>query len=152
MESEFEIGGHQYRTGRLSARQQFHVVRRFGTVAGALGSILEHLKSPKQTSLAKLEPLLKAIGDMPDEDVDYIITNCLAVVQTYRGNAWHRVQALSGEMMYSDIELQHMLQIVFEVMKANLSSFFSALPSAPMPEPEGNNAGTGLHSRMGKTG
>lgn len=140
METEFQIGPHTYRAGKLDAITQFHVMRRLGTVASSFGSALEAVnkaggfqalmagKGPEPLTL--VEPILSAIGHMSDDDSNYVINKCLAVVsRRLEGDkGWARVLIGNGQLMYQDLDMAALMQIVWKVLESSLSSFLAVLP------------------------
>lgn len=115
---EATINGVAYRIGKLNALQQLHVGRRvLGVLAnGAQGS----------------QQLLGAISAMPDEQVDYVVNRCLAVVQRCTGTpgavgaSWAPVMGSAG-IMFQDMDAAALLQLTVEVVKENLMGFFTAV-------------------------
>lgn len=135
--SEIEIKGLTYRVGKMDPRKQFHVARRLTPV---LGAIMTHLPAAKTAAngeaetpeapamddqLAVLGPMATVVAAMPDADVDYILAACLAVCarQNPGGTGWSNIQAANGALMFSDIDMPTMLQLVWVVIQDNLSGF-----------------------------
>jgi hypothetical protein len=150
MAEDFQVGEHTYRAGRLDARTQFHVVRRLATVVSAFGAVLPFLKA--SAPIAVVEPLLKAIGEMKEEDADYVITKCLAVVQRVTPQGAFPIETGNGRLTYEDIAMPEMVQIVWHVLESNLKSFSSAFPFAAMERDPAQAVATGSPSPMTKTG
>lgn len=146
---EFEVGGRNYRTPRLSAMDQLHVSRRIAPVlaelAPALGSLsrllgpvegeeAEPVAIPEGGELGEtLPPLMKAFAAMSDADVDYVINKCFRALQVDAGgDKWARMMSVNGAMMDDTMQLPDMLQILYKVVEANLASFFhTARPNSP---------------------
>lgn len=127
------IGETAYQIGKMDARKQLHVVRRL--VPTLLEAVpLAELKDIKSLDLtkvvSKLGPLSDALASMKDEDVDYIIDTCLAVVsrKVDGDRGWAPLITQGGGMMY-DIDLGTMMSLTFEVVQENLQGFFDALQS-----------------------
>jgi hypothetical protein len=78
----------------------------------------------------KIEPFLAALGNMTDENADYVIDTCLSVVERKVGGdrGWQKI-GTGGALMYDDIDLATMLQLVFRAGAENLSGFFDAAMS-----------------------
>lgn len=120
---DMQIGGQEYQSGKLDAKRQFHVSRRLAPVFTAMTEVANGDES--------MSPLLSAISKMSDEDCDYVINACLAVVKRRQNNGWSNVLNAQGGLMFDDIDLPVMLQIVSQVIQENLSGFFAASqPSA----------------------
>jgi hypothetical protein len=142
---EKTVFGHLYLIGRLDAIQQFHVMRRLGAVSSGLGEGIARLQrsggarklldTGGEGALDVISPLLIAVGEMSQENVDYVLDTCLGVVQRQEGKiAWSPIR-VSGKMMYPDVDMPAMVMIVWHVLEFNLKGFFSTLLSA-LPEVE----------------
>jgi hypothetical protein len=125
---ETTIKGNNYRTGRLSAMQQFHVARR---VAPALTGLVCALGgSGTQEDFAKsLGPLANAVAQMPDADAEYVLGTCLAVVSRQTDpTTWAPIWR-EGRLVFDDIDLKTMMQLAAKVIQDNLGNIFGALPA-----------------------
>jgi hypothetical protein len=162
MVDSFEVEGHTYSlAGRLDARRQFHVVRRLGPIAGALADVVKNFgqfrdfKSAIETaSVRAIEPVLVEIARMPEDDVDYVLGACLSVVrrQVPGGQGWAPVLAQDGRsMMFVDLNMAAMLQLVWRVLEENLAGFFGTSPSSS-PAATGPNGPTSRTGRAGSSG
>lgn len=152
---ELPIGERTYRTGKLNAFKQLHVARRVAPVMMSLGKTLELVLGatpakkandaeaeglasvqPEDTTKADANamvamlPLAEALAAMKEEDVDYVINACLAVCELKQGDAWQRVQAGNGRLMFDFIDLPIMMELTMTVIKENLVPFFPS-PLAP---------------------
>ena len=144
---EVTLGDRLYRIGRMNVNDQFHVARRLlPLVADILPAAQEMFKlfpeptkegeepkpAPQVNMTAALQPLLGAIGKLKDEDCDYIIAKCLAVVsrQDANGQMWANVwNGRAGRLQYEDISLPEMLQLTGHVIMENIADFSPALGS-----------------------
>lgn len=164
MSGPIKVGEFNYQVGKLDALRQFHVMRRLSGVASALGQTLSVImKSGGVKALLAgegpdpievVEPLMKAVSTMSDADSDFVIMTCLSVVsrQVPGGTGWSPV-TVGGNVMFQDMSLPIMLQLVWRVLEDNLSSFFSALPSGSLaPEEESSEGSSGRASRTAKAG
>lgn len=124
---EFQVEGLTYRTtGKLDARTQFHVARRLAPVLVAMGG---------EDMIASVAI---ALGKMTDADADYVLDACLAKVQRQQGTAWASVAAPQGQIMFADMDMGALAQMVMAVLKeANLPGFF---PTSPPGSPDGADA------------
>lgn len=141
-EVEFEVGGQTYRTTKMNTFVQFHLARRVAPLMipiaarlGEGGDLRQALAgSDGEPMMQFAVPIIEAIGTMSDTDAENIIFPCLAVVQRRTGPAWSGVLAGGGlgaqAMMFDDISLPDMLQLVWKVLEVNLQAFFHAVPSA----------------------
>lgn len=128
MDEPVTIAGADYRIGKLDARKQLHVARRVMPIMGALVGLMQ--AQGQITVTAALPAMAEQIAAMPDADVDYVVGNCLAVCQRrndVHGGGWGAVQASNGKLMFDDIGLPEMLQLVAAVIQENLGSFFAGL-------------------------
>lgn len=151
--AEFSIGDNQYRSGRMNAFQQFHVARKLGPVLAKIGPAI--MQASDQDWLARLEPLVEAMAAMPEEDCNYILTRCLAVVSRFQGAAWAQVwNEPAKRLMFEDIDMSVMIQIAIQVLGDNLSNFFTVPPSSlsPLASQAFDTLPNSFTSTMGKTG
>lgn len=117
---DFEINDQQYRSGKLNARQQFHVARRLAPVLGGLAGAVQ---GGDKDFGKLLQPITEAIAGISDADSDYILDTCLSVVKRQQGTAWAAV-FVNGAQMFDDIDLGALLQIAAKVIQENLGGFF----------------------------
>lgn len=148
------IYGHAYKFGRLNAMQQFHVMRRLYAVSAALGEGFDTLRKQggaetllqkeKETNILEIiTPLIRAIGQMSDQDAEYIISTCLGVVERQGAGGWSRVQVAPGQLMFQDIDMPCMMALTWRVLETNLSGFFFDLLSG-FPAAMGVEMGSSL--------
>jgi hypothetical protein len=136
--SELTIDGKAYRTGRLDARTQFHIVRRILPALASLTSV-----DRENTSQLELVGVLAgAIAKLEDADCDYILSNTLSRCMRQDSQAWVPVwNVAANRLQYEDITLPTMIQLTAATLSENLGSFFpdpgvlfqsaSSPPSAP---------------------
>lgn len=141
--TQFTVGKHTYSAGALSARDQFHIIRRLAPFLSAIapvaaafkgkeGSAAEIAKGMSEEELGKILPALgNAIASMDDATADYVIFGLLAVVrrQEPQGLGWAPV-AVGTQMAFEDIGMADMLNLAMRALMANAKDFFSALNSA----------------------
>lgn len=130
-----EIDGVAYRVGKLNAITQFHLVRRLVPVLAEVGISIEQVRqvaaeTPDDETMAsflpKLKPIMKLMAEMPDSQVDYVMHTCLGMVaRISEGRA--QVVMVDGRLMFEDLKMPHMLRLVMEVLRFNLSGFFGEL-------------------------
>lgn len=121
---EFEVKGHRYRAAPLGAVTAFHAIRRLSPLLAAAGGSLESMRADP---LAALLPIAQGLASLPDADADYVLSACLGAVQRNQGgNVWAPVKG-GGGLMFDDIDMGSMLQIVGKVLAANFGDFFNAL-------------------------
>lgn len=133
-ETEITLKEVKYRIGRLNPRKQFHLSRRMAPFILALGKGAGSASSIKEggdtlSSMVQVfGPISQLLSEMPDDQVDYILTTCLSVVTRETGNGWARVQASNGELMFQELGMDDLIQLTMAVLKENLGNFFKALP------------------------
>ena len=142
---DLEIKGQPHRTGRLNARQQFHVTRRLAPVMiarmqgiAAMAAIVGASARPAADAvepegqpplsgdalIAGFMPIANAIKALSDEEADYVITTCLSVCSKLVNGQAAPVQAPNGRLMFDDMDMAGMLKLVQAVVKENCESFF----------------------------
>lgn len=139
---EFEIKGVNYRTSKLSVFDQLKVSRKLLPVlAGMLGDF-QGIKAAAQGGdvnkaiESALPKIADSLAEMSEEDTNAIIFPCLSVVARQNGKVWAPVMS-QNELMFDDIDLMSMLQIVGRVVGDSLGNF---LPAAPGNEIADNSA------------
>lgn len=147
---EFEIKGVNYRASKLSVFDQLKVSRKLLPVLAGLLSEFGSLKEmmPKKAfttggeaselDMKALAPIFEKVlpkiaekmAGLSEEDTNAIIFPCLSVVARQNGKVWAPVM-VQGALMFDDIDLMSMLQIVGRVVGDSLGNF---LPAAPDKE------------------
>lgn len=131
----FKIGEHEYQARPLNVFDQHHVARKLGSVLIFLGSMkADSTKTPENYARA----MVAASSQIANEDVDYATAACLTVVSRKQaaGTGWAPVRAQSGQIMFEDINLMELMEIIWHVLDANgLIDFFYVAPSSSS-EPE----------------
>lgn len=131
---EVEIDGRLYRIGRLTPRKAIHIARRLSPFLGAIIPHLKELFSPKNggaptaddffnRAAAVAPALAEIISELEDEDVDYILDNCLAAVYLKQEHVLWAPIVSHGVVMFQDLDARTQIELAVEVIKANLSSF-----------------------------
>lgn len=123
--SEIEINKVKYRLGKMDSRTAVHVGRRLGpalvgVMAGAAGS--------KGLDIEALAPLADKFATMDNDTVDYVIDNCLAVVEREtEAGTWTKIVAANGRSMFDDIDWLVTLNLTRAVVQETFSGFLPAL-------------------------
>lgn len=137
---DFTIHKTVYRSGKLDAFTQLHIVRRLtpciGKLAGLVGSGVKVMFDAEGNITgvdgdmdAVIMPLAAAITTLADEDVEYILNACLAVTERKQpGGAWARLR-VGDTTMFDGMTLPVLIQIAYYVIMENLEDFFGELPS-----------------------
>lgn len=146
---EFDIKGHAYRVAKLGVFDQLKVSRKllpvlagvladFGSARAMLPAGMKLDNTQFETLAPVLDKVLPRIADalstLSDEDTNAIIHPCLAVVARQNGTAWTPVFR-SGELMFDDIDLVTMLQLVARVVADSLGNFLPAPPTSETQAP-----------------
>lgn len=135
--TEIQISNQTYRIGRLDAMSSFHVARRLVPVLSAMGVSVVRIvaeqgpdgKLTEADLLSIMEPVMGVVAKMSNEDVEFVITTSLQVIQRKQGDSWQRV--MNGKsFQFQDITMPQMIQLTVAVVKENLSDFFAMLPGA----------------------
>lgn len=144
---EFEIKGIKYNASKLSVFDQLKVSRKLLPIlAGVLadfGGVRAMLPAGglENANLDALAPVLEKVlpriaselSALSEEDTNAIIHPCLAVVARQNGKTWAPVFN-SGQLMFDDLDLFSMLQIVARVVADSLGNFLPALPTSATPD------------------
>jgi hypothetical protein len=125
---EIELNGQAYRIQKLDARKSFHVGRRLTPVlAGMAKASVEMGKvSDEEKTGVMLECIADDISVLPDAQLDYVIDECLSVVQRKQGDRWASVMT-RGQFMFADMDESVMIQLVVAVAMESLGGFFGLL-------------------------
>lgn len=133
----FEIDGQTYRTCTISARAQFHIVRRLSPVLGKVAPMVQDITAmdsaggdPVEIGMKALPAMADAIANLSDADADYILLGLLRAVSKKQPNGigWSPI-VVGDNIMFDDMTMPQMLQIAWQTFNHNMSGFFSALPS-----------------------
>ncbi|HAG2283654.1 TPA: hypothetical protein G8W61_003998 [Salmonella enterica] len=144
---ECSVKGHDYRVAKLSVFDQLKVTRKLLPVlAGMMSdfvSIRSLLPADGKIDGAKFdalkpvfETLLPRIADelssLTEDDTNAIIHPCLAVVSRKHMGGWTPVFN-SGQLVFDDIDLLTMLQLVARVVADSLGNFLPVNPTSATP-------------------
>lgn len=158
-----KVFGIDYRFGRMNAIDQFHVVRRLHALGGALaesfaetqrlGGAAELERAARDASrrgeigadlTRVIGPVLRAIGQMPEADVDYVLEKCLRTVERHVSGdtGWAVVWAPGAGLMFQDLGMPAMVVLVWHALRTNLADFFFDLLSGLNARAEGTTVST----------
>lgn len=141
---ECQIKGVNYQAPKLDVFAQLRVSRKLLPVLASLmadmGSVRELLPADGKfdgASMEALSPVLdkvlpriaQEISNLSEEDTNAIIHPCLSVVVRQQGTTWAPVMR-SGTLMFDDIDLMAMLQLVARVVADSLGNFLPELPTS----------------------
>jgi hypothetical protein len=147
--AELEAGGTQYRTGKLNGLLQWEIFCRLGPMIPALTAEFRDGITATPGARWVMGAVSGALGSLKQEDRDTILMTCLAVVERYDPTVqrWFRLAA-NGRLMYEDIDLLTMLELMDLTLQENLAPFFARLRTdsvAVEAEETAPVAATGLH-------
>lgn len=139
---EFEIKGQQYRAAKLSVFEQLKVSRKLlPLLSGLLSeiSVIRQLKagqiSMDEAIKTALPAVAQTLSDISEEDSNAVIHPCLAVVVIKQGKS-HVPIFSNGQLMFDDIDLMSMLEIVVRVVGDSLGNFLGELQEKLPVTPE----------------
>lgn len=134
--SEIEHGGNTYRIGKLNAFQQLHVSRRLAQILPTMLPLLAAIKhsdviaqamSGNPSGLSEIAgPATRALAEMSDADVEYIIGTCMNVVARKDGKSWAPLMR-DGVQMFDDVGMGDLLTLTVNVVNASLADFMRGL-------------------------
>lgn len=128
---EVEIDGTEYRIGQLDAMTQLHVARRLAPFLSSLAAAAVQVDKGMSTEdwlRAAFGPVSDILSAMPDEQVNYILNACLAVVSKKQqaGNSspvWAPIQK-NNRLLFQDITSPTLLKLTIAVVRERLGPFF----------------------------
>lgn len=129
---ELEFDGKKYRTGKLDAFKQYHLMRKLLPLFSGLGESFARQapvmngngEVPQTNFWASLAPISQAISEMSMEDSEWILKTCMTAVSIHNGRSWAPLTTPSGQLMFEDTEMLTMVQLSLAVVQDNLGSFF----------------------------
>lgn len=135
MTTTIKINEHEYRIGKINAIQQFHVSRRLAPLLGAMGVSLNRLAAGAKGTIEDFAPVIapatEMLAKMTDEESNYIIFTCLGCVQRVIDGRTQSVAAAlssgSPALMFEDMDMLVLIQLVVSVLKENLGPFLQGL-------------------------
>lgn len=149
---EFEINTHRYKTSKMGVMTQWAIARRIAPVVAhvmtpELMKNVMALKGPDDApvDIGKMmelfsgifNPLVDALSQMKDEDNEFVINHCLATVNRQTGGGWTVLKPMGSGLMFEDIDLLEMMQIVFRVIIGTVGNFsFASLSNLVPKAPE----------------
>jgi hypothetical protein len=152
--AEFETGGFVYRTTKMNAREQMHLLRAIAPLSGAIVAILVENSNldpgaPEATrNIAMMIPLFQAFAKMDEKETDLLVNKCFAYAQRREGANGSSVwgpplfSSMASRDQYNDIDLGSLFTICWNVVQDNLGGFFgigavSPISSIPTAQPQG---------------
>lgn len=122
--ADFEYNDHTYRLATLDAMTQLHIAKRIAPLIGAFQIGLAAEEGERDEALTKA--VFGALGEIPDESVEYIVGKCLNGCLRLGGEKPVRIWN-GGRLQFEDIGAAGMMKLTTETIKDQLSDFFTAL-------------------------
>jgi len=137
-----EINGQIYRFGKLDALTQINIVRKLMPVLGAIIPMAKEFSGEDKPSedpyeqFSKIFPeLSKALSGISESDFNTCLLKLLACVyRKEKGDLGYAAVSTGEVLVYQDLDLKTLLQLVWTSLLENFRSFFSVKPSALNPE------------------
>jgi hypothetical protein len=130
-----EYNGKNYSVGKLDAFTQLHVARRIAPILTGLGTSISDMVAEGRELTGDDQMMMmvgkatEVVAKMSDEDVNYIIKACMAVVRRQvEDGRWAKVMTGVQLMFAEDMDMQVLLRLTVEVIKVNMGGFFPMLP------------------------
>jgi hypothetical protein len=131
--AEFETGGHVYRTDKMNARDQLHLLRGLGPLLGPMVqmALMNVEGNSDARRVAVMGPFFESFAKMEEHEVNILVSKCFAVTHRREGtngsNTWGPPlwNAVSGRDQYSDYDLMTLITICWHVIQDNLGGFFA---------------------------
>jgi hypothetical protein len=132
--AEFDTGGHHYRTTKMPAREQLHLLRGLGPIFGPMVQLALVDRGDMDGAarqLAFMVPFFEAFAQMEEADVNRLLNKCLSVTRrregangttTYGPPLWN---ASAAREQYDDMDLGSLMTVCWEVIQENLGGFFA---------------------------
>ena len=146
--SEFELGQHTYRIGKLDAFKQFHLSRKVAPIIPTLIPVFLKLRESRKDApeaagnedaaaplsgdlsalVGVMTPFTEGIASMPDEAAEFILSTCLSVIQRKQGGTWSPVwSGQQNTCMFDDIDLGMMMKLSTRVVTESLGPFLRGM-------------------------
>lgn len=144
-----EINDNTYQINKLSLFDQIHIARKIAPVMSGLGQTITLIQ--KQIEEMREEeaggedifsriiwdssgPITEALSKMPEDDTNFVIKKCLAVVTRLDKSSgrYSKILASNGTPMFDDIDMMTTIRLVWEVVQDNLGNFSLSRPDRVM--------------------
>lgn len=125
------INNIEYQVGKLGPFEQFHVGRKLAPLLAhaipalaQIGEVTEQKASIEMLLFsAAAIPIADVLARMAQDDVDYVLHQCLAVCQRKQAKGWAKVFA-NGVLMFQDVEADALFFLTKAVIEVSLGRFF----------------------------
>lgn len=116
------IGSRTFRSTKMDPFKQIHVIRRMGSL---FPSVAGAVRVPDKMLAAGY--IGAALGRLSDDDANFILNSCLATCQLKQGTMWASVVDANGTLMFQDMQLPEILELVWKVLEDNFRPFIKDL-------------------------
>jgi len=128
--SEFTVGGHTYKVDPLNVFDAFDIARRVAPVITML--VVQKDREKLRQGFARA--FVSLASGITREDGQAILTLCMARVSRKDGVGFAAVQT-AGKMMYEDIGMEQMLELLWHVLVASKIIDFFDVPASSLKRP-----------------
>jgi hypothetical protein len=141
--AEFDIDGHTYRTTKMNGREQFHLLRKLGTMAGIFSRFVR-LDLPPNEAMRNMTVIMafwEEFSKLTEAQADDLLSHCLSHTRRLAGGNGAGPQValpmFQGRDMFEDLDIMVLMRICIEVIRENLGSFFpiGSVPDLSQPQP-----------------
>jgi hypothetical protein len=130
MSREFPVGGHTYRVDPLSTFDQFDIARRVAPIITMLA--VQKDRSKLQEGFARA--FVSLSSGITREDGQAILTLCMSRVSRQDQVGFAPIMA-AGKMMYEDIDMEKMLELLWHVLLLSKIIDFFDVPASSLKKP-----------------
>lgn len=130
MSREFPVGGHTYRVEPLSTFDSFDIARRVAPVITML--VMQKDRDKLQEGFARA--FVSLSSGITREDGQAILTLCMARVSRQDQVGFAPIM-VAGKMMYEDIGMEQMLQLLWHVLLLSKIIDFFDVPVSSLKKP-----------------
>lgn len=125
--AKFTIKGNVYSSGKIDLFKQLQLEKRIGPVYPALAAAKAVSNADPMVGLGYVT---SSFNRMSDEDLLFVVNECLAVVQVQQGEGlWVQIKTPGSQsLQFDDLTLSDIHLIVFYVLKETFEPFIAALP------------------------
>jgi len=130
--AEFETGGNYYRTEKMNARDQLHLLRGLGPLFGPMAhaAMMDVSGEEAARRIALMIPFFEAFSKMDQKDVDALVNRCFMVTRRRisggNGTSQYGPPLFVGARdQYEDLSIGDLMTICWEVIQENLGGFFA---------------------------
>jgi hypothetical protein len=126
--ANFTIKAREFRTNKIDLFKQLQIEKRIALVFPAFAGARAVVE---QDPIIAAGYITNALHRLPDDDMIFVINECLAAVQVRQAtDMWVDLKTRgANSLQFSDIELEDLHLIVAYVLVENFAPFIAALPS-----------------------